>query len=179
MLGGVRISYHLRLILASLLLSMPFLPYWKAWSQNAGCSIILEKDVQAYAAARKGSSNCGVKCLGCGCKGGPGYRVLQGSRKGGCVSYSNLVRDCGPAPHGKCRSECVPVVVGCRKPTDAEVKKAKKQVRKQKLKLPCKSGLRDLNFKCVSINQVRKICGLLPSDRCHIVPKRKAVKHAR
>ena len=56
------------------------------------------------AKARKESGGCGVKCKGCGCRGGPGYR----NAKGRCVSYRRLVKECGPPPYLKCKAECFP-----------------------------------------------------------------------
>ena len=46
----------------------------------------------------------GVKCKGCGCRGGPGY----GNRRGQCVSYKRLEKECGPPPDSGCIAECTP-----------------------------------------------------------------------
>ena len=42
-----------------------------------------------------------ARCTGCSCRGGPGFRSPEGT----CVSWKNLVRICGPAPHAKCKDE--------------------------------------------------------------------------
>jgi len=41
------------------------------------------------------------RCVGCGCKGGPGWRGQNGQ----CVSHSNLTRDCGSPPNARCTYE--------------------------------------------------------------------------
>ena len=55
----------------------------------------LAEFAKKLAEARKGQ-DCQVKCEGCGCKGGPGYRSLRTMQ---CVGYKNLVAECGPPPH--------------------------------------------------------------------------------
>ena len=42
-----------------------------------------------------------ARCTGCSCRGGPGFRSPEGT----CVSWKNLVRICGPAPHAKCKDK--------------------------------------------------------------------------
>jgi hypothetical protein len=45
------------------------------------------------------ASTC--RCIGCGCKGGAGWR----DRNGNCVSRASLTRDCGSPPSTRCRYE--------------------------------------------------------------------------
>ena len=73
--------------------------------------VVLTRE-KAKEIAKVGGSKCKVSCKGCGCKGGPGYRNSQGK----CVSYANLIKDCGEAPHLRCVRECTPVVEGCDRP---------------------------------------------------------------
>ena len=69
-------------------------------------------------------------CKGCGCKGGPGYRILASSH---CAGYVNLIKECGPAPHTQgCRPECVPVVVGYAKPVRPEQSEAEIYMQERK-----------------------------------------------
>jgi hypothetical protein len=56
-----------------------------------------------------GHGHCGVRCFGCGCQGGPGYRAADGK----CVAYANIIQKCGPPPHVLCHAECKPVRAGC------------------------------------------------------------------
>ena len=63
----------------------------------------------ALAKARKGSGGCGLKCKGCGCRGGPGYR----NRTGRCVSYKRLRKECGPPPYLGCTAKCQPAPKDC------------------------------------------------------------------
>ena len=41
------------------------------------------------------------RCVGCGCKGGPGWRGQNGQ----CVSHASLTRDCGSPPSARCTYE--------------------------------------------------------------------------
>jgi hypothetical protein len=77
--------------------------------QRLVCPVISERLAKSIAAQLKGSGRCSAFCQGCGCKGGPGYRAPDGS----CVGYANLIRECGPPPHARCRRECAPIVAGC------------------------------------------------------------------
>ena len=43
-------------------------------------------------------------CRGCGCKGGPGYRGLDGK----CVGFKNLTKVCGDPPDQRCTFENAP-----------------------------------------------------------------------
>jgi hypothetical protein len=47
------------------------------------------------------SSSPECRCVGCGCKGGPGWRGQNGQ----CVSNANLTRDCGSPPSTRCTHE--------------------------------------------------------------------------
>ncbi len=85
-----------------------------AWAQDLGSCVQASPEfAKKLAEARKGQ-DCQVKCEGCGCKGGPGYRSLRTMQ---CVGYKNLVAECGPPPHERCQRECTPVVAGCERPT--------------------------------------------------------------
>lgn len=77
--------------------------------QQFVCPVITEQLAKSIAAQIKGGGRCTAFCRGCGCKGGPGYRTLDGR----CVGYANLIRECGPPPHALCRRECAPVAPGC------------------------------------------------------------------
>lgn len=118
---------------------------------------------KAYAAARKGKGNCAVKCKGCGCKGGPGYRDQDGK----CVSYANLNSRCGPPPHLKCIAECYPAIGKCERPTKSVVDRVEaKQKRKRGCGSRGGSGYRGPNGRCVSRKNLRRVCGDPPSLRC-------------
>jgi hypothetical protein len=58
---------------------------------------------------------CEIACRGCGCQGGPGYRLrsVPGQPAGTCVGFSNINSKCGEPPHKKCAKECVSVHAGC------------------------------------------------------------------
>jgi len=43
---------------------------------------------------RSAATGSACRCVGCGCKGGPGWRGQYGQ----CVSHANLTRDCGSPP---------------------------------------------------------------------------------
>lgn len=76
---------------------------------RAVCPLLTEKLVSAILPDVTGHGTCKVRCEGCGCKGGPGYRAADGR----CVGYADIIRKCGPPPHQGCRAECAPVAVGC------------------------------------------------------------------
>ena len=141
-------------------------------AQLAGCVRANKEKIRILKDARKHSSNCTIRCKGCGCKGGPGYRrpPRGNERKGRCVSYASLVRDCGPPPHAKCTAECFPVVTGCRKPTEKEIQKATKTTIARRKRGGCGSrggsGYRGPNGRCVGHKRLRKICGNPPTLRC-------------
>jgi hypothetical protein len=73
------------------------------------CPLLTEPLLRIVLPEVTGHSRCDVRCSGCGCQGGPGYRDQQGK----CVGYANLLQKCGPSPHRGCRAECAPVVSGC------------------------------------------------------------------
>ena len=55
-----------------------------AWAQDLGSCVQASPEfAKKLAEARKGQ-DCQVKCEGCGCKGGPGYRSLRTMQ---CVGY--------------------------------------------------------------------------------------------
>src|SRR5580698_1037232 len=56
-----------------------------------------------------GHGTCAVRCEGCGCKGGPGYR----DRDHKCVGDANIIQKCGPPPHSGCIAECAPMNAKC------------------------------------------------------------------
>lgn len=72
--------------------------------------------VAQVAQAKDGQRKCAIKCQGCGCKGGPGYR----NRKDGeCVGWDSVRQVCGTPYEQHCTRECTPVAVGCETPSDA------------------------------------------------------------
>ena len=73
------------------------------------CSVLSDALAKEVAAKVKGSGSCSQYCSRCGCKGGPGYRAPNGQ----CVSWAQLIKVCGPAPHNGCTRECQPVTKGC------------------------------------------------------------------
>jgi len=73
------------------------------------CPLLTAELVRVIMPEVTGHGGCAVRCAGCGCKGGPGYRDAQGQ----CVGYANLIQKCGPPPHQGCRAECAPVSAGC------------------------------------------------------------------
>lgn len=72
------------------------------------CPLVPEKLVGLIAKQAEGQARCEIRCEGCGCKGGPGYR-----KNTKCVGWSELIKECGPPPHARCSAECEPVVAGC------------------------------------------------------------------
>ena len=97
------------LLLAPLLFGIP-----SAWAQDDEdhqriCPLLTEQLVRAIIPAIAGHGGCAVRCSGCGCKGGPGYRDSDGK----CVGYANVIQKCGPPPHRGCQAECAPVSDGC------------------------------------------------------------------
>ena len=50
---------------------------------------------------RSAATGSACRCVGCGCKGGPGWRGQFGQ----CVSHANLTRDCGSPPSTRCTHE--------------------------------------------------------------------------
>lgn len=73
------------------------------------CFNVTPELAQSAAKAVRGKGHCQIRCEGCGCKGGPGFRGPDLK----CVGWANLVRVCGPPPYTKCSRECAPVVTGC------------------------------------------------------------------
>jgi hypothetical protein len=73
------------------------------------CPLLTAELVHAILPEVTGHGGCKVRCSGCGCKGGPGYRDQQHQ----CVSYANIIQKCGPPPHSGCVAECEPVRDGC------------------------------------------------------------------
>jgi hypothetical protein len=73
------------------------------------CPLLTEAMVHVILPEVTGHGACKVRCSGCGCKGGPGYR----DQKHNCVSYANIIQRCGPPPHLGCIAECAPVRDGC------------------------------------------------------------------
>ena len=135
-------------------------PLHAQWQKH--CFTASAERAKAYAEARK-NTNCPVKCKGCGCKGGPGYRNDHGK----CVSYARLVEDCGPPPYSRCKAECEPVVIGCDRPNRTQVEKATKRV---KARHGCGSrggpGYRGPDGKCVTRKRLFTVCGNPPTSRC-------------
>ena len=50
---------------------------------------------------RFAATGSACRCMGCGCKGGPGWRGQNGQ----CVSHANLTKDCGSPPSTRCTHE--------------------------------------------------------------------------
>jgi hypothetical protein len=78
--------------------------------QGRFCPIMSAELVKKVAAEVKGAGRCQVRCDGCGCQGGPGFRSLA---DGQCVGWASVISKCGPAPHLGCTWECTPVVPAC------------------------------------------------------------------
>jgi hypothetical protein len=100
--------------IAVTLIAIALLPSARAQSpgdedQRLVCPVIGEQLARSIVAQIKGRGRCTAACHGCGCKGGPGYRMPDGR----CAGYANLIRECGPPPHALCRRECAPVAPGC------------------------------------------------------------------
>ena len=73
------------------------------------CPLLTAELVRVILPEVTGHGACKVRCSGCGCKGGPGYRDQTHQ----CVSYANIIQKCGPPPHLGCIAECEPVRAGC------------------------------------------------------------------
>jgi hypothetical protein len=73
------------------------------------CPLLTPDLVHAILPDVIGHGACKVRCTGCGCKGGPGYR----DQAHNCVGYANIIQKCGPPPHLACAAECAPVREGC------------------------------------------------------------------
>ena len=73
------------------------------------CPLLTPELVHAILPEVTGHGACKIRCTGCGCKGGPGYR----DQAHNCVSYANIIQKCGPPPHLACDAECAPVRPGC------------------------------------------------------------------
>jgi hypothetical protein len=83
-------------------------------AQSFGCAILNKEQARFVGEANKGQGRCEAQCTGCGCKGGPGYRALDGQ----CVGHANLNSKCGPPPHDSkgCVRECFVVLAACQLP---------------------------------------------------------------
>lgn len=134
-----------------------------ARSQSAACAVFDKDRAKAMAAIRQKQPECSVRCRGCGCKGGPGYR----NNDGRCVSYNSLIKECGPPPHTRCRPECEEPVVTCPAPPTTAVNTL---IQERKLRRGCGSnggtGYRGPNGRCVSWKNLRKVCGNPPTTNC-------------
>jgi hypothetical protein len=89
-------------------------------------------------------------CEGCGCKGGPGWRVrtVPPQQRGHCVFHNDLARLCGDPPSSaKCDFE------GARQVCPSERRCGSKGG----------SGWRDKDGRCVPRNQLKRTCGDPPS----------------
>jgi hypothetical protein len=73
------------------------------------CPLLTKELVQVILPEVIGHGACKIRCKGCGCKGGPGYRDQSHQ----CVSYANIIQKCGPPPHSGCTAECAPVHAEC------------------------------------------------------------------
>jgi hypothetical protein len=95
-----------------LLASFLFIPAIRAQDDEDHrrvCPLLTADDLRVIIPAATGQGVCNVRCTGCGCKGGPGYRDARHR----CVGYANLIQKCGPPPHAGCTAECAPVHEGC------------------------------------------------------------------
>jgi hypothetical protein len=90
------------------------------------CPLVTPELRRQVLAATNGAERCKIKCSGCGCKGGPGYRAPREppGTKGQCVGYKNILSICGPPPHTLCHRECATIVAVCK--AVQTVKKSKK-----------------------------------------------------
>lgn len=111
--GASRIGLVLRfLALALLIASLPHASPAIAQEDEDHqlvCPLLTPDLVHAILPEVTGHGACKVRCTGCGCKGGPGYR----DQAHNCVSYANIIQKCGPPPHLACDAECAPVRAGC------------------------------------------------------------------
>jgi hypothetical protein len=78
--------------------------------KNRFCPLVSPELAAAIADDIKGEGRCEVRCSGCGCKGGPGFRETSSEQ---CVSWKDLISKCGPPPHSLCTAECEPVKPNC------------------------------------------------------------------
>jgi hypothetical protein len=74
----------------------------------AMCPVMSAEIFKLVAGHVKGKGRCDTSC-----KGGPGYRQKVVGRKGECVAWANVVKECGKAPHDGCVRECVTAVPKC------------------------------------------------------------------
>ena len=90
------------------------------------CPVVTPALRQQVLDATNGANRCKIRCSGCGCKGGPGYRESDSTVgvKGQCVGYKNILSICGPPPHALCHRECAKIVAVCK--TVQTVKKPRK-----------------------------------------------------
>lgn len=82
---------------------------WATPTAAQECLNITPEIAAKAAKLADGAGHCDVRCEGCGCKGGPGFRGPNGK----CVGWKDLVSVCGAPPYSKCARECTPVVGGC------------------------------------------------------------------
>jgi hypothetical protein len=91
------------------------------------CALVTPDLQRQLLEQRRGRGRCPLKCIGCGCKNGPGYRAMPASpgKKGQCVGYANILSVCGPPPHLGCLKECAVVEPVCKVPRPRKLKTGK------------------------------------------------------
>jgi len=118
-----------------------------------------------YSLIRKRYPTCKIKCKGCGCKGGPGYRKIYRNANGQCIGYEDLINKCGNKPHKKCRPECEPVIIGCSEPTKNQLEELIEDLRKCG---PIGSIVTVNNkINCMPKENILEHCGSPLKSKCH------------
>ena len=77
------------------------------------CWTAVQEEIWQTAIEEAERGRCQIRCEGCGCKGGPGYRDPETRQ---CVGWGKLENVCGPYPHSLCKAECTPVTAACELP---------------------------------------------------------------
>lgn len=97
--------------------------------QLPACPVVTPELQRQVLAATSGAERCKIKCTGCGCKGGPGYRGPGNppGTRGQCVGYKNILTICGPPPHALCSRECAKTETVCK--SVQTVRKSKKRTK--------------------------------------------------
>ena len=131
-----------------------------AAEDGASCAVLDAIQAKENSDARTWEPACEIRCSGCGCKGGPGYRILAGRLMDVCASYKNLIRECGPPPHERCKRECTRVVAGCSKPSANAIEQARRKGPR------CQSGYRGADGLCVPAKRLHQKCGSPPVAPC-------------
>jgi hypothetical protein len=119
-IATTRLVQMLRTIIFMIMLAWPLV--LRAEVVATICPNTDPAQAKRVADAIKGLGQCQVRCKGCGCKAGPGYRMpgpptqilqLPSRKKGECAAWVGLERQCGKG-YGDCTAECTKVVFACR-----------------------------------------------------------------